>query len=192
MSVIFPPTILGPEMAAPILIMWACYTMENGPNDKNGEKMGKSWKICPDRKWEKNGRKIPKKWKVRPIFHFFGIFRPFFPIFDRGKFSTIFPFFPHCVAGPHDCNFRHFGVLSAAKPALKTPEPALKWAKPALKRPNRHFRLQKEKKSKKIKIGTYQGTRRGPWGSNFDPHPQTQISLVRISVWNQVSDGNSY
>ena len=27
------------------------------------EKIGKTWKICPDRKWGKNGRKIPKKWK---------------------------------------------------------------------------------------------------------------------------------
>ena len=29
-------------------------------------------------------------------------------------------------------------------------------------------------------------------GSKFDPHPQPQISLVRISVCDQVSNGNSY
>ena len=28
--------------------------------------------------------------------------------------------------------------------------------------------------------------------SDFDPHPQRQNSLVRISVCNQVSNGNSY
>ena len=30
------------------------------------------------------------------------------------------------------------------------------------------------------------------WGSNFHPHPQPQNSLVRISVCNQISNGNSY
>ena len=78
-----------------LAIVRACYTMENGPNDKNGKKMGKPWKICPDRKWGKNGQKIPKKWKIGPIFHFLVFFGHFFPIFDRGKFSTFFPFFSH-------------------------------------------------------------------------------------------------
>ena len=84
-----------------VAIVRACYTMENGPNDKNGKKMGKSWKICPDRKWGKNGRKIPKKWKIGPIFHFFGIFRPFFPHFRSGQIFHGFPiFFPFLSFGP--------------------------------------------------------------------------------------------
>ena len=57
--------------------------------------MGKTRKICPDRKWEKIVEKYPQKWKIGPIFHFFGICLPFFPIFDWGKFSAFFPFFSH-------------------------------------------------------------------------------------------------
>ena len=76
-----------------VAIVRACYTMDNGPNDKNRKKMGKSWKICPDRKWGKNGRKIPKKWKIGPIFHFFCIFRPFFPHFRSGQIFHDFPIF---------------------------------------------------------------------------------------------------
>ena len=65
-----------------VAIVRACYTMENGPNDKNGEKMGKTWKILPR---SKMGKKWPR--------YFSAIFFPL--IFDRGKFSTFFPFFPH-------------------------------------------------------------------------------------------------
>ena len=81
-------------------------------------KMGKNGKIVENlprskifwKKWPKN----TKKWKIGLIFHFSVFFGHFFPIFDRGKFSTIFPFLPifvvrpvfHCVAGPHDCNPR--------------------------------------------------------------------------------------
>ena len=84
--------------------------------EKNTKEMGKASKICPNRKWEKMAEKSRKKMEI----HFFGIFRPFFPIFDQGKFATFFPCFflifvvrPvfHCVAGPHDCNSR----LASAK-----------------------------------------------------------------------------
>ena len=43
-----------------VAIVRAWYTMENGPNDKNGKKLGKTWKICPDRKWGKMAEKMKK------------------------------------------------------------------------------------------------------------------------------------
>ena len=93
---------------------------KNRPNDKHG-KLGKTWKICPDRNWRKHGCKIPKKWRIGPIFHFFGVFRHFFsifrpfffcPHFQSGQIFHVFPIFSpffvvrpvfHCVPGPHDC-----------------------------------------------------------------------------------------
>ena len=58
------------------------------PNAKN------CGKVPPRSQTGKNGRKLPKKWKIGPIFHVLGIFSgQFFPIFDRGDFSTIFPHF---------------------------------------------------------------------------------------------------
>ena len=108
-----PPDQSWPRFA----IVRACYTMENGPNDKNGKKMGRTWKICPDRKWGKMAEKHRKNGKS-------GRFSIFSPSFDRGKFSTFFPFFPifvirpvfHCVAGPHDCKPRLRIELLTPKP----------------------------------------------------------------------------
>ena len=57
------------------------------------------------KKYRKNGKLA--RFSIFSVF--FGRF--FFPIFDRGKISTFFPFFSpirpvfHCVAGVHDCNF---------------------------------------------------------------------------------------
>ena len=87
-------------------IVRACYTMENGPNDINGKKWEKTWKICPDRKWGKNGRS--GQFSIFSVF--FGIFSHFRSGANFPRFSPFFsPFFVvrpvfHCVAGPHDCN----------------------------------------------------------------------------------------
>ena len=99
------------DLQAWLAIVRACYTMENGPNDKNGKK---TWNSCPDRKWGKNGRKIPKKWKIGPIFHFFRYFSAIFSHFRSGQIFHVFPIFSpflsfvrpvfDCVAAPHDCN----------------------------------------------------------------------------------------
>ena len=85
-----------------VAIVRGCYTMENGPNAKNWEKMGKTWTIRPDRKRGKHGRKIPNTSKIGPNFYLFGIFWPCFsPVFDRGELSMFFPSFPpFLVFGP--------------------------------------------------------------------------------------------
>ena len=51
----------------------ACYTMEKRAERQKWEKRGKTWEICPDRKWAN-----------------FPCFSPFFPIF------VVRPFFPLC------------------------------------------------------------------------------------------------
>ena len=70
-------------------------------------KMGKRWKIAPDRKLEK-WLKSTKKWKVGPVLHFFrkffGHFFPF-PIRAISMFSHLSPFFGvwpvfHCFPPP--------------------------------------------------------------------------------------------
>ena len=94
-----------------IAIVRACYTMENGPNDIRGKKWEKRGKFAPIENGEKMAEKY-RKMENRANFPLSLFFGHFFPIFDRGKFSTFFPFFPtnvvrpvfHCVAGPHDCN----------------------------------------------------------------------------------------
>ena len=100
-----------------LAIVRGWHTMENGPNANNGEKLGKTWQMCPDRKLGPNSRQIPPKWEIGPIFHFFGIVGYFFPIFVRCTSSTtFFVIFPHCwcsarfplFASPctsHDCKF---------------------------------------------------------------------------------------
>ena len=67
------------------------YTMETGRMPK----MGKTWKLCPDRDWGQNGRKIG------PIFHFFfGIFRPAFRHVQSGRIFHVFPIsFPFLAFG---------------------------------------------------------------------------------------------
>ena len=63
-------------------------TTKMGKKGKNVENLSRS-------RMGKNGRKIQKKWKIGPIFHFSVFSSHFFPIFDRGKFSTIFSFLSH-------------------------------------------------------------------------------------------------
>ena len=99
----------GPKFA--IVRAW-CTKMENGLNDTNGTKMGKTWKTCPDRKWGKSGRKISKKWKSGQC-SIFSVVCGHFPHFRSGQIFHVFPIFPIfvvrarfplCVPGPHDCN----------------------------------------------------------------------------------------
>ena len=90
---------LGCNRAGPVHM-----SMENGPNGKKWENRGKFGPI-------ENGDKMAEKYFKkgnRPDFPFFFLFGHFFPVFDRPRFSTVFPFFPirpvfHCVPGPHDC-----------------------------------------------------------------------------------------
>ena len=91
-------------------------------NGKRAErrKMGKKWenrgKFAPIENGGKMAEKYRKNGKSGLIFHFVGIFRPFFPHFRSGQIFHDFPIFSpffvvrpvfHCVAGPHDCKARH-------------------------------------------------------------------------------------
>ena len=75
-------------------IVRACYTMENGLNDKNGKKMGKTWKICPDRKWEKMAENCRKNGKLAR-FSIFSVFFGHFSHFRSGQIVHVFPIFSH-------------------------------------------------------------------------------------------------
>ena len=105
--------------------------MENGPNAKHGEKWGKRGRFAPIKNGEKMAEKYRKNGKSGQLSCFRPFFGHFFPIFDRGEFSTFFfpSFFPilgvrpvfvfHCVPAPHDCNSK---PLAASLLILKVPK----------------------------------------------------------------------
>ena len=115
-----------------LAIVRACYTMENGPNDKTGEKIGnKKLENLLRSKMENKMAEKYRKMENRANFlfrHLSAIFSPFL----IGA-STIFPFFPlfvvrpvfHCVAGPHD--FKTTLGRKERKTAITQPEPAVGW-----------------------------------------------------------------
>ena len=91
-----------------VAIVRACYTMENGLNDKNGKKWEKRGKFAPIENGKKMVEKYRKKTENRANFPFFRYFSAIFSHFRSGQIFHVFPIFVvrpvfHCVAGPHDC-----------------------------------------------------------------------------------------
>ena len=88
-------------------------------------KNGKNVENLPRSKTGKNGEKIPKKWKIGLIFHFFGIFRPFFPHFRSGQIFHVFPFFSHFCRSARfplcsrPARLQHYGYILAVPPELE-------------------------------------------------------------------------
>ena len=114
-----------------LAIVRACYTMENGPNNKNGKKWEKNVKHLPrsNENWKKMAEKYRKNGKLArfSIFSvFFGHFFPFSIGANFPRFPIFFPIFVvrpvfHCVAGPHDCKDWREVVETGPKTQQKIP-----------------------------------------------------------------------